>query len=130
MRMEHPGNSLGFSKSGEVQALAFAKAEIASAYVKTENKQPITSAYMRDGKVVKRLTGVHPNSVSMRAFGHMSQDHYRADKVQIYSTETGRLFCEFIVNFEGQLVCTFKADPRTFDDPLRKNPERAIAFFL
>jgi len=118
------------SKAGEVQALAFAKAEIASAFVKTENTQPITSAYMREGRVVKRLTGVHPNSVSMRAFGHMCQDHYRADCVQVYSTETGRLFCEMKINFEGKLETTFKADPTTFDDPLRKNVVRAAAFFM
>jgi hypothetical protein len=120
------------SKAGEVQALAYAKSQIASAFQQSdsENARPITTAYLENGEVKKKLTAMHPNSAMMRAFGHMAMNHYGADVVQVYSTDTGRLYCEFVLHKDGKLETTFKADPKNFDDPLRKNVVRATAFFL
>jgi len=119
-------------QAGEAQALAFAKREIASAFREddTINVRPITTAYIEQGEVVKKLTASNPNSAMMRAFGHMAMNHYGASVVQVYSTETGRLYCEFVLRKDGKLETTFKANPADFDDPLRKNVVRATAFFL
>lgn len=118
--------------AGEGQALAFGRKEIASAYVKADsnNARQITTAYMLNGEIVKKLTAVHPNSALMRAFGHMAMNHYGANVVQVYSTDTGRLYGELKRTMENQVLTTFKADPTNFDDPLRKNVVRAAAFLL
>lgn len=119
-------------RSGEGQALGFARKQIASAYQKedSDNVRPITTAYIEEGVVVKKLHSVNPNSALMRAFGHMAMNHYGASVVQVYSTQNGRLYGELVRTKQDQVMTTFKADPKNFDDPLRKNVERAVAFFL
>lgn len=120
-------------RSGEGQALGFARKEIASAYSRddSDSVRPITTAYIEDGVVVKKLHSVNPNSAMMRAFGHMSMNHYGASVVQVYSTENGRLYGELkLIKGKDQVLTTFKADPTSFDDPLRKNVVRATAFFM
>lgn len=92
--------------------------------------RPITTAYLEQGAVIKRITSNSPNSATMRAFGHMMMNHYGASVVQVYSTETGRLYSEFKRKKDGQVIPTFKTDPTKFDDPLRRDPARAWAAFI
>lgn len=92
--------------------------------------RPITTAYIEEGVVLKRFTANNPNAALMRCFGHMAMNHYGASVAQVYSTETGRLFGEVVRHKDNKVEVTMKVDPKTFDDPLRRDPTRAIAHFL
>lgn len=117
----------------EGQALARRPKGTATAYQLSDSEKgrPITTAYMDDNKnVIKKITSINPNSALMRAYGHMIMNHYGGSVVQVYSTETGRLYGELVLSKKNELVCTHKADPTEFDDPLRPGVVRALAYFL
>lgn len=92
--------------------------------------RPITTAYIEEGRIVKRITANSPNAAMMRCFMHMTMNHYGASVAQIYSTETARLYAEIVRHKDNRVEITMKTNPTTFDDPLRRDPTRAYSVFL
>jgi hypothetical protein len=94
------------------------------------SQRPIITAYIEEGVVVKKTTANKPNTAAMRCFMHMSMNHYGSSVAQVFSADTGRLFAEFVRHKDNRVETTYKDDPTKFDDPLRRNPVRAVAYFL
>lgn len=95
-------------------------------------ERPITTDYFDEKRnLIKRIRAEKPNGAAMRAFINMGLNHYGATTVQVYATESARLYFEARLKKNGQVEPTFRVDnPAEFDDPLRHNPTRAWAAFI
>lgn len=81
----------------------------------------IRTQYFANGKLVRTIQAVYPDSAVVNCVTHMQLNSYSADSAEVYDSVTGELHAQVSRKKKGDLNVHYERDPLEFNRPMRRS---------